>query len=235
MGKASAKRKLAVAAVSMVSCIISAILVTLFFHTERQRNIEHGRFIVGSQTNKIQYSIDTRLLNLEILEMLIVDNGGMIDDFDNIAALLFAQDPSMRSIQLAPNGVITNIYPLKGNEKGFTDLFANPERRDEAAYARDTGNMTLAGPYELYQGGMGVVARRPIYLEDEDGKKTFWGFSIEVMDIPEIFDVAQLENLLKDGYAFQIWRYPPDSKEKQIIAGVDKLPADAVSAEILRL
>lgn len=71
------------------------------------------------------------------------------------------------------------VYPLEENDEAFSDIFEDPDRRTEAEYARDTGERTLAGPFELYQSGPGIVIRQPIYLE-QDGVKDFWGFSIVV-------------------------------------------------------
>ena len=80
----------------------------------------------------------------------------------------------IRSIQLAPQGDVQYVYPLEGNEGAFGNIFEDPERATEAKKARDTGETTLAGPFELYQSGKGIVVRQPIYLE-ENGENNFWG------------------------------------------------------------
>ena len=71
-------------------------------------------------------------------------------------------------------GVISQVYPLAGNEKsvGFNQL-ADALQNKEALRARDSGQMTLTGPINLVQGGVGVVARLPIML-DEQGAPRFW-------------------------------------------------------------
>ncbi|MDB2010708.1 CHASE domain-containing protein [[Clostridium] symbiosum] len=91
------------------------------------------------------------------------------------AERLYEHAPAIRSLQLAPDGIVTYVYPLEGNENAFGSLFDHPERRAEAEYARDTGKMTLSGPYGLSQGGLGLVARKPIYLDNEGREHTFWG------------------------------------------------------------
>lgn len=120
-----------------------------------------------SEISKIQYAIDSRLLSAEIFEMIIVNNHGTITEFEMTAERLYENDPAIRCLQLAPDGIVTYVYPLEGNENAFGSLFDHPERRAEAEYARDTGKMTLSGPYELSQGGLGLVARKPIYLDNE--------------------------------------------------------------------
>ncbi|WP_373077755.1 diguanylate cyclase domain-containing protein [Fusobacterium varium] len=204
----------------LVFILMTVILILVNIHIckrQKQVNIKHGEYLLNNKINQIQYSIDSRLLKLKILEMVIIDNNGKIRDFNEIAERLYEDDPSIRSLQLAPNGDVTYVYPLKGNEDAFGDIFSDPDRKIEAEYARDSGNMTLAGPFELYQKGIGVVARRPIYLKDSNKKKQFWGFSIAVMNVPEIFDKADLKILDKEGYLYKIWRNIPDSFEKQVI------------------
>lgn len=110
------------------------------------------------------------------------------------------------------------VYPLEGNESAFGSLFDHPDRRAEAVYARDTGKMTLAGPYELSQGGTGLVARNPIYLENGQQEITFWGFSVVVLNVPEVFNKAELENLSDQGYSYRIYRIKPENEEVQIIS-----------------
>ena len=41
-----------------------------------------------------------------------------------------------------------------------------PERQKEANIARKSGEYTIAGPYELKQGGTGALLFDPIYIND---------------------------------------------------------------------
>lgn len=203
--------------VFLISMVISAFVLSRLAVNQRETNIRNAGYVAAGEANKIKYAIDSRVLSTEILEMILVDEGGSIRDFDKIAHKLCENDSAIRSIQLAPEGVVRYIYPLKGNEKGFVDLFADPNRKAEAEYARDSGKTTLAGPIELYQGGTGIVARRPVSIADTTGEQRFWGFSIVVLNVPEIFDKAELWDLTGQNYAYKLWRVNPDTKETQII------------------
>ena len=70
-----------------------------------------------------------------------------------------------------------------------------------------------------------MVIRQPIYFDSSD-KKTFWGFSIVVLNIPQIFESANLESLNNLGYHYQLWRIHPDTNEKQIIVGTQNESLD---------
>ena len=44
---------------------------------------------------------------------------------------------SIESVQLAPHGVVTDIYPAEGNEAGKIDLLHDKDRGEISCYARD--------------------------------------------------------------------------------------------------
>lgn len=77
--------------------------------------------------------------------------------------------------------------------------------------------MTLAGPVQLVQGGVGAVARLPIYLPSAEGEK-FWGFSNVIIRIDRLLDSANLKQLADQGMAYQLWRTNPDSGKQEVIA-----------------
>jgi len=58
--------------------------------------------------------------------------------------------------------VIQHVAPLSGNEKALgLDLLSYPSQRTEATITRASGQLTLAGPFELVQGGRGWPADCP--------------------------------------------------------------------------
>lgn len=204
--------------IAWILCIAVSVLYVLNYAAKRrQSRMEHAGYVASEEANKLQYAINSRILKTEILRLILIEQKGTMNDFDNIAEKICAGDSSIRSIQLAPDGVVTMVYPLKGNENAFVDLFHDEERRTEAENARDSGKTTLAGPLELYQGGLGIIARTPVYLDDSNGGRKFWGFSIIILNLPQIFDQAGIDYLSDRGYDYRIWRRHPDTDGIQII------------------
>ena len=175
---------------------------------------------LAASTFQLDRVLSSYIQTAETLKLLIVDSNGNINDFDRVAHQLYNDDNTFRSIQLAPQGDVQYVYPLEGNEGAFGNIFEDPERATEAKKARDTGETTLAGPFELYQSGKGIVVRQPIYLE-ENGENNFWGFAIVVLNVPEIFDSVHLDSFKNMGYEYQLWRIDPDNNKKQIILKSD--------------
>lgn len=110
---------------------------------------------------------------------------------------------SVESIQLAPNGVVTDIYPEEGNEAGKIDLLNDKERGKISCYARDNHIMITQGPFELKQGGEGIAVRNPVYLEDGTGQEYFWGFTIVILRVPDVFS-GSLSAVSELGYEYRL-------------------------------
>lgn len=131
---------------------------------------------------------------------------------------------SIQSVQLAPNGVVTEIYPEEGNEAGKIDLLNDAKRGEISNYAKDHNTIITQGPVELKQGGSGLVVRNPIYLEDENGQEYFWGFTIAVLRVPEVFEDST-NALSKFKYNYRLLREASvlDKKHVVVDANCDKM------------
>ena len=137
----------------------------------------------------------------DTLKQVVISGDGNINKFYDIAANMM--DDSIQSIQIAPNGVVNEIYPEDVNESGKIDLINDSDRGEISRYARDNATVIMQGPFELKQGGYGIAVRNPVYLEDENGKKSFWGFTIVILKVPEIFSDS-VEALSNFGYKYSL-------------------------------
>ena len=137
----------------------------------------------------------------DTLKQVVISGDGNINKFYDVAANMM--DDSIQSIQIAPNGVVNEIYPEEGNESGKIDLINDSDRGEISRYARDNDTVIMQGPFELKQGGYGIAVRNPVYLKDENGKKSFWGFTIVILKVPEIFSNS-VEALSNFGYKYSL-------------------------------
>lgn len=134
------------------------------------------------------------------LEEIVLNGDEQFLKFHEIASDLM--NDSIQSIQLAPDGVVTKIYPEEGNDTGKIDLLHDASRGAYARYAMEHNLTILQGPFELKQGGSGIAIRNPVYLE-KNGKQEFWGFTIAIIRVPEIFTDSL--GALKDfGYEYRL-------------------------------
>jgi diguanylate cyclase (GGDEF)-like protein/PAS domain S-box-containing protein len=108
--------------------------------------------------------------------------------FEQAARPLFQGQTSLRNIGAAPDMVIRLMYPLKGNEAAIgLDYRNTPSQTQAAQRARDELQIVLAGPVKLVQGGFGLIARLPVFLQADDGTERFWGLVSAVINIEDLY------------------------------------------------
>ncbi len=142
----------------------------------------------------------------------IIRQSGTIRDFDSLATEMIRVYGGINSLQLAPGGVLTKIYPLTGNEKALGhNLLKDPQRRTEALRAVKSRQMALAGPFELRQGGVGVIGRLAVFVPEGEQEERFWGFVNVLMRLPDLLAASNLDDLEKGGYGYELARLNPDT------------------------
>ena len=178
-----------------------------------------AEYTVNSTINRVEIKLESYIEKVGFLKKTI-EAGIDLDDayFESVASRLYGDDPAVKTIELAPNGIIQNAYPFKENQKAIgMDMLAEHERKEAATLAKDTRKYTLEGPYDLKQGGKGALLYDPIYVNEE-----FWGFSILVIDWDAFLDEIHLSDLKKASYDFVIWKKDRSTKEKIVIAQSSK-------------
>lgn len=199
----------------------SLLSLTVFnLHTlESEKERAKVYTIAANYSYDIKFNLERALSSTYTLEALLKQNdGGFIRNFEEIVAEILPSYPGVIELAIAPNGIVAQVAPLAGNEKALgLNLFEAKNQNKESFLARDSGKLTLAGPLELVQGGIGLLGRLPIF-EDRAKKENFLGFGVAVIRISEIFDTAKnAQQLEAEGLSYEMWRIHPDTHEKQII------------------
>ena len=181
-------------------CLDILIVYKTDTHEKEQRRIT-AQLNVATYGERIKNELTAGIGITDALEQILISENGEIHQFDTIAENLMSD--SIESVQLAPNGVVTDIYPAKGNEAGKIDLIHDKARGKISCYARDNHTIITQGPFELKQGGYGIAVRNPIYLKDKTGQEYFWGFTVVILRVPDIFSDA-IRALSNFGYEYKI-------------------------------
>jgi len=205
-------------AVLTVCLSLSALIIWQLEQNQRHAARADAENIAQNHAFLVRDSLNQALtLNYSFAAMVRLGQGSTAR-FNDAARELLPYFDSVSHISLSPNGIITQVYPLEGNEKsiGFNQLVDSIQNK-EAIRARDTGKLTLAGPVQLVQGGMGAVARLPVFLVDQGGPQ-FWGFTNVIIRIDRLLETANLNQLEEQGMAYKLWRTNPDTGEQDIIA-----------------
>jgi diguanylate cyclase (GGDEF)-like protein/PAS domain S-box-containing protein len=204
-----------------VFLLAGTIAATTVWYSEKRRiEVERARVsILAGHAHELQGNIERALSATYSLAALIRQGRGSIENFEAVANQMLPYYPGAAALQLAPGGVIRYSVPLAGNEKAIGhDLLKDPARTKEAFLARDTGKLTLAGPFNLIQGGLAVAGRLPVFLDGDGGRPVFWGFTTVLIRFPDVLAGVKLEELVAQGYAYELWRIHPDTGQRQTIA-----------------
>ena len=159
-------------------CLVGFIVYKTDTHEKWQRRTT-AQLNVSTYGERIKNEITNGIAITDTLKQVLISGNGDIKQFDTIAENLISD--SIESVQLAPDGVVTDIYPAEGNGAGKIDLLHDKDRGRISCYARDNHTIITQGPFELKQGSYGIAVRNPVYLNDEHGQAYFWGFTIVIL------------------------------------------------------
>ena len=191
---------------------------------QQRREKLKAAYTAESTISRIEVQLNRYLAESDLVKKSI-EEGLTISDkqFATLSRLMQDEDNIIKVHEIAKDGIVSQIYPMEGNEDVIgLNMIENPERKKEARLARDSGEYTIAGPFELVQGGNGVLLFDPVYRTDDKGCKKFWGFSILVIDWQKFIKKMELDQLENAGYHYQIWKKGTDD-EKIVIAQCDNL------------
>ncbi|MCT7654842.1 CHASE domain-containing protein [Oceanimonas sp. NS1] len=151
--------------------------------------------VVGVQAGAIERRLTRSLSSTYILAQEVRRSNGHFKDFDKFAEEVMQTLGGVSNLQLAPDGITRNTYPLEGNEKGIGhNLLQSDKRKKEAWQAISSKTLTLAGPFMLVQGRVGMVGRNPVFLE-QDGRPSFWGFATALIYLDDLLAFTELDQL----------------------------------------
>ncbi|GLI61127.1 hypothetical protein VaNZ11_003402 [Volvox africanus] len=182
--------------------------------------------------------------------------------FQELAPVLMRQDPlqSIKQLEYVPNGIVTDIYPMEGNNglaQGL-DLFKSEDREGALKTVQD-GELTLVGPMEFFEGGHGVIVRYPIFISgvlpnetfglpyptnsdcgtpcdyNYANKTKFWGFAASLIDLRKFSHAKDSKlRMLEDlGYSYEVQALGITNQDASLVAASsDKVCPDPVEAAV---
>jgi HD-GYP domain-containing protein (c-di-GMP phosphodiesterase class II) len=149
------------------------------------------------RANYLSMAINQRLAIVKGLAAFAdrnIGSNGRIDavTFAAVASGLSRVATGVRTIALAPGGIMLYIYPVEGNETlAGQDLIQDgrPTFRADVQRAIRTRRITVSGPYTLRPKGLQLVARQAVYSGE-----TLWGLVSVDCDITPAFTEAALDD-----------------------------------------
>jgi PAS domain S-box-containing protein len=165
------------------------------------------------------------------IQTTVEEQNRKLTNFDSLAKGLIDHYGGISNLQLAPNGIVKQIFPLEGHQKALgQDLNKNPY----AMVAFQSKELTLEGPIKLAQEGAVVLGRYPVYLTNlETGKEEFWGFSIASIEWSTLLETAGIYELISNNYLFELSRVDAFTGQNVVFSkSNDNVLKDPLSVDI---
>ncbi|HSD57334.1 MAG TPA: ATP-binding protein, partial [Methanotrichaceae archaeon] len=184
----------------LITLLVSILLLLLWWHSV---NWYQGQLLIGERDqveaqlipygNALATSINQRFSLLEGLNAFVLTKTNhtgshFAGDFDTFASGLYASTSGIHHFVIAPDGIDSYVYPLKGNEfiLGHNQLNAsNPSIRADVSRAVSSRQIVLSNPHRMRNGDLGAVARKAVYEGDE-----LLGLVAVTIDVPTLLREA---------------------------------------------
>lgn len=199
---------------------VSALFLAYFLLGNIKKNEQAAATYTAQNTvRRIRSQMDEYVICSNILENVILAGYELDEDgFSTLASMLPNEDGVVKAFELAPKGVVAEIYPMRENTEAIgLDLLADHERAAEARLAKESTEYTIAGPFKLKQGGTGALLFNPVYQMNAAGQQEFWGFIVLVIDWDKFVENMGLDRLSDADYCYTIWTEDQRTGEANVL------------------
>lgn len=222
------KHKIMAAAAVLFVCLVAVGLLAYFeSRSSAQRMYAKTELNAVSYSNRLTEDLNSGVRVSDTLKQILISEGGELNGFETVAENLMTD--CIYSIQLAPGGVISQSYPKDKQFAIGMDLLEDETRGKLTSYAKDYDIVVMQGPFELTEGENAIAVWNPVYLDDENGEEYFWGFTVCIMRVPDVFENS-LNALDGFGYNFRLSKTTyPASRDFKVIYSSGEIDTSAAS------
>ncbi|WP_027107815.1 diguanylate cyclase domain-containing protein [Lacticigenium naphthae] len=185
---------------SLTVALVAAFLLIWPAFTIQQEHLAHRRQSnklaalqeLNTVTENIQILLNTSLYYTDFFEVYLKTHDSIpINEMGDFAETILQQNNIIDNVSLAPQGIVSDVWPLEGNESAIGhDTINDPNRSKSIDKAIKLKTAVAQGPVESKQGGLKIFNRKPIFLEN--GK--FWGFITVTVDFEELILKSHLNS-----------------------------------------
>jgi diguanylate cyclase (GGDEF)-like protein len=170
------------------------VIIAIFLADMQRRRLEEEYLRsftteqLGLLRSRLQGNIqgDIKLVQ-GLVASLSIEPGMSPERYADLAGRVFKEDTQLRSLAIAPDFVVSRVYPIEGSQRVLgLDYRKNDKQRAAAMQVKALNRIVVTGPVDLVQGGRGVIARYPINVDGKDGGETFFGIASAVIDLDKL-------------------------------------------------
>lgn len=186
---------------ALIAAIGIFIIGLYSINVDHERVRADSRSFVTNQLNLVRARLEGAIFgNIQLVRSLVaiisIEPNLSQSRFVDLGEQIFQEGHQLRNVAAAPDLVVSLMYPLEGNEKAIgLDYRKNDAQREAAFRARDLGELIIAGPLDLVQGGRGLIGRVPVFKGNKtDDPGAFWGLVAAVIDVDKLYEVSGLSS-----------------------------------------
>ncbi|QZO13584.1 diguanylate cyclase domain-containing protein [Pseudoalteromonas piscicida] len=178
-------------ALYVINLISHSVVVS---QLNEQRELTRADVFLARDKLENAIFMDTYLAE-SLVTLVTIDPQFAVANWSQIVQKTIGKSKLIRHIALAPNNVISDVFPLEGNQAaiGF-DFSSNVEQFRTVELARKSQRVFIAGPLQLVQQGEALIARFPVF-SDYPKNKNYWGAISVVMDYQQLVTYSGLTKL----------------------------------------
>jgi len=199
----------------LVLAALTQLLAYFWYRSARETEIRRLTNQANAKKERVIITLSNSLSSTRTLAF-IVEEYGVPGNFDSIGQKLLKTNPLADAIELLHGGVITHVYPLRGNEAAMGyNILDDTVRHSGALIAIRRKDFYFAGPVNLVQGGVAVIGRQPIFV---DGK--FWGFAAVLIKLSSLIKATGIDIDSNHDFRYQLSRvHQEDGREEFFLPG----------------
>jgi len=164
----------------VLSFLLTFIFLSSIYYVVVKQQIAHEKtrynYIAVNESDHIITTVDCIMARTNTLKALVQDHHGGTDFFDSVAAdvydaVLRETGVALKNLAIAPRGVVSHVYPYKGNEAlvGFNYFDLDQSGNAEALHQRQfrgagfgaySAHLHEHGRSGRHRGGLGARPRR---------------------------------------------------------------------------
>lgn len=208
---------LALVSFTLLSLLFSG-LIYLSYNNYQNRQKQSAERKLKRITQQLTSNLESKIQIVNLLAGYASYNGKIDSvEFVNIARHVFKENKdNIKCLQWAPDAVISNIYPLEGNEAALgLHLLEYKTTKTDTRNSLDSRKGHLNGPIPLVQGGLGLVYRVPVFSVQNTRKNAespFLGFAAIVLNLDDFLRESGLSDIEQKNIGI---KFIHDVKEKQ--------------------
>jgi len=191
--------------------------------TQKTRELTNAANVVKE---KIEATLSNGMAAATTLNIMVQHYG--VRDFDSIARHILELNEHIDGLSLVEGETVTHIYPLEGNEAylGY-NIFKDTVNNGELRTSLRNKDLYFAGPYELIQGGQGIISRMPIFKEGR-----YYGFATALIRLKTFLKAANLDSVYDPIYVFQVSGIDPETHKETFFLPHKESSAKQISVQV---